>query len=354
MAKVIVGMSGGVDSAVAAYLLKEAGHEVVGVTLRTWLADDGTEGRCCEIDEARRAARQIGIEYHPYNCLEDFKKYVTSPFVDEYLEGRTPNPCTVCNRLIKWDKMLYLMNVLEADYIATGHYSYITKLDNGRYSVKKAKHIQKDQTYMLYRLSQEQLAKTLMPLGDYSKDEVRAIAKKAGISIADKAESQEICFVTDGVYADYIKANTDKEIKEGNFIDEAANVLGRHKGIIYYTVGQRKGLGLAMGHPVFVKEIRPETNEVVIADRDAILNKEIIVSDLNYMGMAPLKAGESLECVVKVRYHHAGEKAKISAVTMDSLKIIFEKPVRAAAPGQSAVIYDGDVVLAGGVISKVI
>ena len=225
MSKVIVGMSGGVDSAVAAYLLKEQGYEVIGVTLRVW-DDNGEEGRCCEIDDARRSAQIIGIRYYPHNCTSLFGSCVVEPFVKAYLEGLTPNPCIECNRHVKWAKLMELMKVYEADYVATGHYAYVERLPNGRYSARTADQASKDQTYMLYKLTQEQLSRTLMPLGQYTKDEVRKIAEDAGLPCAHKEESQEICFVTEGRYTDFISEHTDKALpEEGNFVDEEGNVL---------------------------------------------------------------------------------------------------------------------------------
>lgn len=356
MAKVIVGMSGGVDSAVAAYLLKQAGYEVVGVTLRTWQSADGQESRCCEIDDARETARIIGIPYHVFNCTFDFRDKVVRPFIDDYLHGMTPNPCVICNRAIKWERLLYHANVLQADLVATGHYASVVRLENGRYTVKKALHAEKDQTYMLYRLSQEQLERTLMPLGRYSKAEVREIAEKAGIQVARKPDSQEICFVTEGHYADFIREHADREIPgEGNFVDESGKVLGRHKGIIHYTVGQRKGLGIALGSPAYIKKICPDTNEIVLCTARETGSRGILVKDLNFMGIPEPKPGETLRLQVKVRYHHPGQYALLEKAGEDRLKVTFEEPVRSAAPGQSAVFYDEDgCVAGGGIISDVL
>ena len=353
-AKVIVGMSGGVDSAVAALLLKKEGYEVVGVTLRTWVADDGTESRCCEIDDARRVAMKLGIRYFAPNCLAEFRNYVTEPFVRDYLDGLTPNPCIECNRYVKWERMLYNAKVLKADYVATGHYASVVRKENGRYTVKKAAHAEKDQTYMLYKLTQEQLAATLMPLGNLSKDEVRRIAEEAGLTVADKPDSQEICFVPEGTYTDYIRANAEGDVPgEGCFVDEDGQVLGHHKGIIHYTVGQRKGLGLALGRPVFVKEIRSDRNEVVIADEEVLYRSVITCRDVNYMSVAEMKPGDRLRGTVKVRYHHVGQAAQIDALGEGRVRITFDEAVRAPAPGQSAVFYDEeDCVIGGGIIEK--
>ena len=377
MAKVIVGMSGGVDSAVAAYLLKKAGHDVIGVTLRTWEASDGENSRCCEIDDARSVAHLIDIPFYAFNCTSDFVKKVIGPFVSAYVSGQTPNPCIPCNRYVKWERMLYAAQVLQADYVATGHYASVVRLDNGRYTVKKAKHALKDQTYMLYRLTQQQLAATLMPLGELSKQEVREIAAQAGLPVAGKKDSQEICFVPDGSYAsfieDYLRKGTDAQKSaalgerstfaasgeaaplslppEGFFVDEEGNRLGRHKGIIHYTIGQRKGLGLAMGHPVFVKEIRPDSNEVVISEEDALFSSRILCGDVNYMGVPDLRKGETLRCMAKVRYHHSPQEAVMEAIGPDQVMVSFKEPVRAPAPGQSAVFYDdNDCVIGGGYI----
>lgn len=352
MAKVVVGMSGGVDSAVAAYLLKKEGYEVIGLTLRTWEAEEGGESRCCEIDDARETARRIGIEYHTLNCLSEFKDKVVEPFVNNYIDGRTPNPCVVCNRKIKWERLIYFANVIKADYVATGHYAKVVKLDNGRYSVRQASHYEKDQTYMLYKLSQDDLSRTLMPLYDLTKDEVREIAREIGIDVADKPDSQEICFVTDGKYSEFIEKEAKSRVPgEGNYVDIEGNILGKHKGITNYTVGQRRGLGLAMGYHVFVKEIRPETNEVVICREEDLYKDEITCRDVNYVGISPLKHNEKVKCYVKIRYHHKAQEATIELIGDDRISVTFEDAVKGAAPGQSAVFYDEEnTVLGGGII----
>ena len=248
--------------------------------------------------------------------------------------------------------MLKAADRFGAEYIATGHYAYIKKLENGRYTVKNAEHPEKDQTYMLYKLTQEQLARTLMPLGAFSKEEVRDIAVKAGIPVADKADSQDICFVPDDDHVSFIEENATEDLpEEGNFVDEEGKVLGRHKGIINYTVGQRKGLGLPLGYPAYVKKIDPEKNEVVISANEALFGNVVYCEDLNFMSIEEPRISEKLSCLAKVRYHHKPEKAVIERVGGDRLKIVFENPVRAAAPGQSAVFYDEEgCVMGGGVI----
>ena len=354
MDKVIVGMSGGVDSAVAAYLLKKAGYEVIGVTLRTWESGDGSESLCCDIDDARSVAQRLGIKYVPVNCTSDFQKYVVDPFSEIYLRGMTPNPCIECNRYVKWDKLLYYANVVGAEYIATGHYASVVKKENGRFTVRSALHSEKDQTYMLYKLTQEQLAATLMPLGGLSKDEVRQIARDADLPVAGKPDSLEVCFVTDGSYADYIENTAPDKICEGNFVDEAGNVIGKHKGIIRYTVGQRKGLGITLGYPAYVKEIRADRNEVVIGDEKSLYSRGIVCRDVCFMGIAGMSVGERIGCRVKVRYRHPGQTAAVEMIGNDTVKITFEEPVRAATPGQSAVFYDDDdCIIGGGIITEV-
>ena len=354
MAKVVVGMSGGVDSAVTAYLLKEAGYEVTGLTIRTWEADADEVSRCCEIDRAAETARILGIPYQTINCAQAFREYVTEPFVREYIGGRTPSPCIGCNRHVKWEWMLYRANVLGAEYVATGHYASVRQLENGRYTVQKAVHAEKDQTYMLYRLTQEQLKRTLMPLGSYAKQEVRRIAEEAGLPSASAPDSQEICFVTDGHYADYIEAHAKEQLPRGGyFVDEDGVRLGMHKGIIHYTVGQRRGLGLPLGYPAYVKEIRAASGEVVIGKEDSLFHSAVLCERLSFLSIAGLKPGEILRAMVKIRYAHKGEMAELEAQEDGRLLVRFANPVKAPAPGQSAVFYDEEgCVIGGGVIAQ--
>ncbi len=349
MTKVIVGMSGGVDSAVAALLLKQQGYEVIGVTLRTWGSEEEGDSRCCEIDEARRISDILGIKYHPHNCTSLFKQKVVTPFVDAYLEGLTPNPCIECNRYVKWAKLMELADIFEAEYVATGHYAFIEKLPNGRYSVRKAAHIAKDQTYMLYKLSQEQLARTLMPLGKYTKDEVRKIAEEAGLPCAHKEDSQEICFVTEGRYSDFICENTDKPIpEEGNFVDEEGNILGKHKGIYQYTVGQRKGLGIALGYPAFVTKIDTKNNTVVLGTEDALMCDEFLCREVNFLSIPGMQAGETVRCLAKARYHQTERPATLEMLEDGRLKVKLDEAVKGVSPGQSAVFYDENGCVVGG------
>ena len=349
MSKVIVGMSGGVDSAVTAYLLKKAGYEVIGVTLRTWAAENGEESRCCEIDDARGVARTLGIPFYAVNCLSQFEKKVVAPFVEAYAGGFTPNPCIECNHYVKWERLLHMAKVLGADYVATGHYASVVHLSNGRYSVRKARYAAKDQTYMLYKLSQEQLAATLMPLGDFSKDQVRRIAQEADLAVAHKADSQEICFVSEGDYTDFIREHAVGKLPgEGYFVDETGKIIGKHQGIIHYTVGQRKGLGLALGYPAYVTRIRARENEVVIGRAPDLMKTQVLCSDIHFMSIASMMPGQELKASVKIRYQHPGQEAILHMTGEDRMSIRFQQPVRAATPGQAAVFYDEQGLVIGG------
>ena len=350
MSRVVVGMSGGVDSAVTAYLLKEAGHEVVGVTLKTWMGEDS---RCCEMTDAREMALRMGVTHYVRGAAEDFRRLVACPFIDEYLSGRTPNPCVDCNRHVKWAALLAAADEFGAAYVATGHYARIERLANGRYAIRRGASVRKDQSYVLYQLTQEQLARTLLPLGGYEKEEVRAIAERAGLSAAQKPDSQEICFVTEGSYADYIERAIGKELPSGNFVDEEGNVLGQHKGVAHYTVGQRKGLGLALGAPAYVTRIDAEKNEVVIGGEPSLYRSSIACGDLHFMGVAGLSLGETMRAFVKIRYNHKGAPATLEKSGDDTLAVTFDTPVRAPTPGQSAVFYDeAGHILGGGKIRR--
>lgn len=355
-AKVVVGMSGGVDSSVAAWLLKEQGYDVIGVTMQIWQDEDNNtqeeNGGCCglsAVDDARRVAWDLSIPYYVMNFKEEFKSSVIDYFVEEYQKGRTPNPCIACNRYVKWESLLKRSLDIGADYIATGHYAQIDKLPNGRFALKKSVTAAKDQTYALYNLTQEQLSRTLMPVGAYSKDQIREIATQISLRVAHKPDSQEICFIPDNDYAGFIEENAGEKAPEGNFVDLDGKVIGRHKGITHYTVGQRKGLNLSMGYPVFVVEIRPETNEVVIGKGEDVFSDILRAGTLNWMSVDGLH-GEEMKVTAKIRYSHKGASCTIKEVEDGIVECRFEEPQRAITPGQAVVFYDGDYVVGGGTI----
>lgn len=354
--KVVVGMSGGVDSSVAAWLLKKQGYDVIGVTMQIWQDEEEAvqeeNGGCCglsAVDDARRVAWDLGIPYYVMNFKQEFKEHVMDYFVDEYIHGRTPNPCIACNRYVKWESLLRRSLDIGADYIATGHYAQVEQLPNGRYALKKSATAAKDQTYALYNLTQEQLSHTLMPVGAYTKDQIRQMAEEIGLQVANKPDSQEICFIPDHDYAKFIEENTDRKAEPGNFVDMDGNVIGRHKGITHYTVGQRKGLNLSMGHPVFVVAIRPETNEVVIGEADDVFTDSLVCDRLNWMAVDGLH-GEEMQVIAKIRYSHKGAPCIIRETGNGRVECRFAEQVRAVTPGQAVVFYDGDYVVGGGTI----
>ncbi len=362
--KVVVGMSGGVDSSAAALLLLEQGYDVIGVTMQIWQQEEEctleAEGGCCglsAVEDARRVAQVLGIPYYVMNFRDVFKEKVMDYFAREYLHARTPNPCIACNRYVKWESLLQRSLEIGADYIATGHYARIERLPNGRYAVCNSVTAEKDQTYALYALTQEQLAHTLMPVGAYTKPQIRELAQKAGLPVAAKRDSQEICFVPDDDYAGFLKEYTGVSMPEGNFTAPDGTVLGRHKGLYHYTIGQRRGLGLPMGHRVFVKELRTDTNEVVVAENEDLFTTEVKMRDICWMGQAaPAEiaaegtaadfAGEVF--LGKIRYGHKGTPCTARLTGEDEITCTFETPVRAATPGQALVLYrDGHVAMGG-------
>lgn len=345
--KVIVGMSGGVDSSVAAYLLKEEGYEVAGVTMQV-LPGQAEDSLSAQKDAAR-VCKELGIPHYVVDFRQEFERDVIGYFVREYAGGRTPNPCIACNRHVKWEALLHRCRGLGADFVATGHYARVARLSNGRYAVRVSVTDEKDQTYALYNLTQEQLARTKMPVGEYAKDEIRDIARRAGIMVADKPDSQEICFIPDHDYAGFIEREQKGNVPPpGNFVTKDGRILGRHKGITHYTIGQRKGLGIAMGVPVFVSEIRPDTNEVVLGSNEEVCGVSLYGDKLNFMSVPDLD-GE-LEAVAKIRYNHAGAPCTIQKAGEDKVFCQFHAPVRAITPGQAVVFYDGNIVIGGGTI----
>jgi len=356
--RVVIGMSGGVDSSVAAYLLKQQGYDVIGVTMQIWQDKSKEayerEGGCCSlsaVEDARRVCAKIDIPFYVMNFKQVFEKLVIDYFVDEYLVGRTPNPCIACNKFIKFDALLERSKALEAKYIATGHYARVMYDEgNKRYIIKKSAAPLKDQTYVLYNLSQDQLSHILMPLGDYNKEQVREIAKGLELRTANKPESQEICFVEDNNYGRFISERRGSEIKPGLFVDTQGRILGKHKGIIHYTVGQRKGLGIALGKPMFVVEIIPEKNLVVLGDETEVFSRELTASQMNFIAFEKLEA--PIEVKAKIRYSAKEAAAKVIPLNDSRVKVVFEEPQRAITPGQAVVFYQNDILVGGGTIEK--
>jgi tRNA-uridine 2-sulfurtransferase len=347
--KVMLGMSGGVDSSVAAILLQQQGYDVIGVTLQIWPHSERDDG-CCSltaVEDARRVANKLGIPYYVLNMQEEFQKYVIEYFVSEYKSGRTPNPCIACNRYIKFGALLEKAKGMGVDYVATGHYAVIEK-DNNRYHLKKSKDNNKDQTYVLYNLTQNQLSKTLFPLGNYTKEEIREIAKDSGLSVASKPDSQEICFVEDNDYHKFIQECTGDNTHKGEFIDIKGNILGYHEGITRYTIGQRRGLGVVTGKPMFVVDIDVENNQVVLGSNEDLFIKEIIVEDLNWISIDRLE--QAMKVQAKIRYKAKEAEAEIIPIEENKVRVIFKEGQRAPTPGQSVVFYQDDFVVGGGII----
>jgi len=353
MKKALIAMSGGVDSSVAARLMSERGFSCIGCTMKLFNNEDAgvkPSKACCSLEDtedARSVAYSIGMPYYVFNFTDSFKKEVIARFIRAYEEGRTPNPCIDCNRYEKFGRLYERAQILGCDYIVTGHYARIESTD-GQYFLKKGLDPAKDQSYVLYFLTQEMLSRTFFPLGGMHKTEVRALAEQYGFVNADKPDSQDICFVPDGDYASVIETNTGKTYPPGDFTDEEGNVLGRHKGIIHYTVGQRKGLGISSTEPWYVKRLDVPDNRVILSRNQDLFSKEVKVSDFNWIsGHAP---EGPVRCTAKIRYRHKEQPASAFPEGEDKVTILFDEPVRAVTAGQAAVIYDGDTVLGGGVI----
>jgi len=335
--RVVVGLSGGVDSAVAAHLLQRQGYDVRAVTLQLF------SGQAAE--DARQVADKLGISHQIVDARELFRRRVIDSFAETYRRGRTPNPCVVCNRAAKWETLLACADETGADYVATGHYAKLVRHPvTGRYCLERAG--EKDQTYALHNLSQEQLARTLMPIGGYMKPDVRRIAADLGLSVADKPDSQDICFIPDGDYGQFL-ASLGIDSPPGNFVDQKGRVLGRHRGLIHYTLGQRKGLGMGFGRRVFVREIRPEANEIVLGE-EASAAAEVWVEDVNWMALPGMTGPTRL--TGKLRYAQR-EASCFAETTAGRLRCLFDQPQRAVTPGQSAVFYDGPFLACGGRIA---
>lgn len=353
MAKALIAMSGGVDSAVAAYLMKERGYECIGCTMRLYNNEDaGIESSrtCCSLDDvedARSVARRLGMPYYVFNFSYDFREKIIQKFIDCYQNGITPNPCIDCNRYMKFEKLFNRADILECEYVVTGHYARIER-SGDKFLLKKAVDLSKDQSYVLYSMTQEQLKRTQFPLGSTEKSQTRIIAEQNGFVNAHKPDSQDICFVPNGDYAGIIELHTGKKSEPGDFIKTDGTVIGKHKGIIHYTIGQRKGLGISSPEPLYVCKIDPESNTVTLGANSDLFSTTAYVRDFNWIsGEAP--DGE-IRCKAKIRYRHQEQAATVYPNGKDKIKIVFDEPQRAITPGQAAVLYDGDVVLGGGVI----
>lgn len=357
--KVLVAMSGGIDSTVTALMLHNEGYEVVGITMKTW--DYATSGGnstketgCCNIDsfnDARQAAVQNGFPHFILDIREEFSDFVINNFVEEYLAGRTPNPCIMCNTHIKWRALLKRADALDCEFIATGHYAEVRKHSNNRYVISKGLDETKDQSYVLWGLDQELLSRTIMPLGKYRKTEIRKMALDMGYpELAKKSESYEICFVPDNDYRGFLKRNVEgleQKVADGWFVDTKGKKLGKHKGYPFYTIGQRKGLEIAFGKPVYVTAIDPETNTVVLGDESDLAQNEMIVSGINWIKYTGID--DNMEALTKIRYKDKGSLSRLYNEE-GRIKVKFYEPAKSIAPGQSAVFYEGSDVIGGGII----
>jgi tRNA-specific 2-thiouridylase len=358
--RVLMAMSGGIDSSVSAMLLHEQGYEVVGITMKTWdYASSGgskKETGCCSLDsinDARAIAVEKGFPHYIIDIREEFGNHVIDNFVEEYLAGRTPNPCVMCNTHIKWEALLKRADMLDCEFIATGHYANVRE-EKGRYVISKGLDDWKDQSYVLWGVSQECLSRTMFPMGNFRKTEIRQMAMDMGLAeLAGKSESYEICFIPDNDYRSFLKRQVPKvaeKLDGGNFVNTEGKILGKHKGYPFYTIGQRKGLEIAVGEPLYVTEILPETNTVVLGDTDSLKRKEMHVRNINLVKYASLE-GEIKEAITRIRYKDKGTLSTLEQ-SGSEMKVTFHSPVTSVAPGQSAVFYEGDDVIGGGFIAK--
>jgi tRNA-specific 2-thiouridylase len=360
--KVLVAMSGGIDSTVTALMLHHEGYKVIGITMKTWdyATSVGTTGKketgCCNIDsfnDARMAAVHHGFPHFILDIREEFGDFVIENFVEEYLAGRTPNPCVMCNTHIKWKALLKRANNLGCDFIATGHYAEVHQHDNGRYFLSKGLDETKDQSYVLWGLDQELLSRTIMPLGKYRKSEIRQMAHDMGYpELAKKSESYEICFVPDNDYRGFLKRRVDgleEKVDGGWFTDKTGKRLGKHKGYPFYTIGQRKGLDIALGKPAFVTDINPETNTVILGDEEDLAKNDMLVGKINWIKYDGITEG--MESLTKIRYKDKGAFSNLYTAN-NGVNVRFYENVKGIAPGQSAVFYEGNDVIGGGIIQR--
>ncbi len=353
--KAVVAMSGGVDSSVAALLVRRAGYEAIGVTLRLYDNEDAgisREKTCCSLDDvndARAVCARLNIPFYVLNFKENFRREVMERFVSAYERGETPNPCIDCNRYIKFEGLMERAEEIGCDHVATGHYARVSyNGETGRWLLKKGLDPSKDQSYVLYSLTQEQLSRLLLPLGELTKEQVRSIAEENGFVNAKKRDSQDICFVPDGDYAAFIERYAGKKFPPGSFVGSGGEIYGQHKGIIHYTVGQRKGLGLSFPQPMYVCKIDPAANEVLLGEHERLFSTELAAEDINLISRAEIP--EPMRVTAKVRYRHAEQPATVVQTDTDRIKVIFDQPQRAITRGQAVVLYDGDIVVGGGKI----
>ena len=352
--KVIAAMSGGVDSSVTAALMVEAGYDVIAITMRLGMHDtieiESDKPSCCSlegVEDARRVATQLGIPFYAVNYEERFRQSIVDYFADEYVSGRTPSPCVICNQDLKFGKLLELATQLEVDYVATGHYARIEREpETGRYILRKGLDSRKDQSYFLFSLTQAQLSRALMPLGGYAKDEVREVARKYQLRTAEKPESQELCFIADDNYKRFLKDRIPEKIQEGDIVDQEGRMLGEHQGIPFYTVGQRRGLGISAETPLYVTELKVHDNTIVVGKNEDLLADTMQVEEVNLITMDKLT--EPIRAEVKIRYKDTGAPATIRPLSDTEVEVKFDQPRRAVTPGQAAVFYDGDIVIGGG------
>jgi tRNA-specific 2-thiouridylase len=351
--KAIIAMSGGVDSSVAAFIMKNKGYHIIGVTMKLYDNEDvgiESERTCCslsDIEDARSVCYKLDSLYYVFNFKADFKEKIIDDFITTYENGGTPNPCIRCNRFLKFERLMQRMYELDYDCVVTGHYARIEKRGD-RYILKKAVDLTKDQSYVLYNLTQEQLAHIQFPLGEMNKTDVRKIAEENGFINANKRDSQDICFVPNGDYASFIEDYTGKTYPQGDFVDNEGNVLGRHNGIIRYTIGQRKGLGLALPCPMYVKEKDLKNNKVVLCLNDELFTKELVANDFNWLSVEEPK--EPVKCRARIRYNQKEQPATATVLENGNVRVVFDEPQRAICKGQAVVLYDDDVVLGGGTI----
>jgi tRNA-specific 2-thiouridylase len=353
-------MSGGVDSSVAAALLREEGYQVIGVTMQIWPPDKQAydvdrSDSCCRLDaieDAKRVAYKLGIPHYVMNFRDIFSQKVIADFCQEYSLGRTPNPCIRCNQYIKFDALLKRAKELGANFVATGHHVRVEQDEaSGRYLLKKGADQRKDQSYLLYALTQEQLEHALLPIGTITKERVREIARELKIPVAAKPQSQELCFIPDDDYPKFIREFIPQTVRPGPILDKQGNTLGEHQGIIFYTIGQRKGLGIAAQKPLYVTSIVHEKNAIVVGSKEEVFGTELIASRLNWISLTKLK--EPITAKAKIRYLHNEAEAEITPIDTGEVRVRFKEPQMAITPGQAVVFYDGDIVIGGGTIESV-